>query len=150
MARQPSPVVKGGKLTAQMREAVDRVLLLGDAAVVAREEERFAVLERRLEALEEEIRAAGEVSSRLDEIDRAMGKAVHRLSQVEERLGEIEESRGVGEGSQPEKPARRSHERPYPDVVAPDPLPDDAAVYGDAAAMVDEWRRLRGCVRSSN
>ena len=135
--------VDGGKLTAQMREAVDRVLLLGDAVVVAREEERFAGLERRLEALKEEVRAAGEISSQLGKIDREVGKAVHRVSQIEERLVEMEVSEATDEAGQPRDPARRSRERPYPDVVTPEPLPDDAAVYGEAAAMVDEWRRLR-------
>ena len=135
--------VDGGKLTAQMRLALDRVLLLGDVAVAAREEERFAGLERRLEALEETVSGVGEMSSRLDEVDRAVGKAVQRLSGVEERLGEMESSRSTGEAGQTEKPVRRSHERPYPDVVTPNPLPDDAAVYGEAAEMVDEWRSLR-------
>ena len=135
--------VDSGKLTAQMREAVDRVLLLGDAAVAAREEERFAELVRRLEALEEGGRAVGESSSRLDGIDRAVEKAVHRVSQVEERQGEMEVSRAVGEPTQPEKPARLLNERPYLDVVTPEPLPDDVAVYGKAAAMVEEWWRLR-------
>ena len=136
--------VDGGKLTAQMRRALDRVLLLGDAALVAREEERFAGLERRLEALEEEVRAAGEMGSRLDEINRLAEKAVQGLSGLEERLRELESSRSVGGAGQPAKPRRRSHERPYPDVVTPDPLPDDVVVYGDAAAkIVEEWRRLR-------
>ena len=135
--------VDGGKLTPQMREAVDRVLLLGDAAVAAREEERFAALTRRLDALEEEVRAVGEINSRLDEIGRAVGKAIHRLSQVEECLGEMVALRSVGEAGQTRQRARRSQERPYSDVVTPDPLPDDAAVYGEAAEMVEEWRRLR-------
>lgn len=135
--------VDSGKLTDQMREAVDRLLLLGDAAVVAREAERFAALERRLEALEEEVRAAGETSSRLDEIDRLVEKVVHRFSQAEERLGEMETSLAVSEPVQPEKPIQRSRERPYPDVVTPEPLSNDSVVYGDAAALVDEWRRLR-------
>ena len=133
--------VDGGKLNQQVRAAVDRVLLLGDAAVAAREEERFTELERRLEALEEEVRAVGEVSSRLDETDRAVDKAVQRLSQVEERLGEMETSRVVGEVGKVEQPARRS--RTYRDVVTPNSLPDDAAVYGEATEMVEEWRRLR-------
>ena len=135
--------VDSGKLTDQMREAVDRLLLLGDATVVAREEKRFEESERRLEALEEEIRAVEEISSRLNEIDRAVRKAVHRLSQVEERLGEMETTRGVGEAGQADKPIRSPHGRPYPDVVTPEPLPDDAIVYGKAVALVDEWRRLR-------
>ena len=136
--------VDNGKLTSQMREAVDRLLLLGDAALVAREEERFAGLERRLEALEGEVRAVGEMSSRLDGVDRAVGKAAYRLSGVEERLGDMEASRLIGEAGRPVKPIRRSHERPYPDVVTPEPLPDDAAVYREAAEMVEEWRRLKG------
>ena len=135
--------VDNGKLTSQMREAVDRVLLLGDAAVVAREEERFAGLERRLEALEEEVRTVGELSSRLDEVGRAVGKAAYRISGVEDRLGDMEASWEGSEAEQAERPIRRSHERPYPNVVTPEPLPDDAAVYGAAAAMVEEWRRLR-------
>lgn len=135
--------VDGGKLTPQMRDAVDRLLLLGDAAVAVREEERFAGLERRLDALEGEVRTVGEVNSRLDETDRAVGKAVHRLSQVEECLGEMVALRSVGEAGQTRQRARRSQERPYSDVVTPDPLPDDAAVYGEAAEMVEEWRRLR-------
>ncbi len=140
--RTLSANVDSGKLTAQMREAVDRLLLLGDAAVVAREEKRFVGLEGRLDALEEE-RQAVEENPRLDEIDQALGKAVHKVSQVEERLGQLEASRTVGGVGQPEGPTRRSHERPYPDVVTREPLPDDATVYGDAAEMVDEWRRLR-------
>ncbi|MDE0528300.1 MAG: hypothetical protein OXH85_06385 [Truepera sp.] len=52
--------VDGGKLTAQMREAIDRVLL-GDAAVAAREQERFAGLGQRLAALEEKIGAVEEM-----------------------------------------------------------------------------------------
>ena len=135
--------VDSGKLTSQMREAIDRVLLLGDAAVVAREEERFAGLERRLEALEGEVQAVGEMSSRLDGVDRAMGKAAYRISGVEERLGDMEASRSVGEAGRSVKPVRRSNERPYPDVVTPEPLPDDEAVYCDAATMVEEWRRPR-------
>ena len=110
---------------------------------MAREEERFAGLVGRIEALEEGSCAVGEISSRLDEIDRAVEKAGRRISQVEERLGEMEVSWTVGAAGQPEKPTRRSHERPYPDVVTPNPLPDDAAVYGEAAEMVDEWRSLR-------
>ena len=136
--------VDSGRLTVQMREAVDRLLLLGDAAVAARDEKRFVGLERRLEALEEEVRAVGEMSSRLDEVGRAVGKAAYRLSGVEERLGEMEESRTVGEAGRSVKPVRRSNERPYPDVVTPESLPDDAEVYGAALAMVEEWRRLRG------
>ncbi len=135
--------VDGGKLTAQMRLALDRVLLLGDAAVAAREEEGFARLERRIEALEEKVCAAGETGSRLDEINRLAEKAIQRLSGVEERLGEVESSRSVGEAGQPAKPRRRSHERPYSDVVTPEPLPNDVVVYGDAAETVDEWRSLR-------
>ena len=135
--------VDSGKLTTQTREAVDRLLLLGHATVVAREEERFAGLERRLEALEGEVRAIGEMSLRLDEVDRAVGKAAYRLSGVEERLGDMEASRSLGEPGRPVKPIRRSHERPYPDVVMLEALPDDAAVYGAAAEMVEEWRRLR-------
>lgn len=135
--------VDNGKLTVQMREAIDRVLLLGDAALIAREEERFAGLERRLEALEEEVRAVGEMSSRLDGVDRAVGKAAYRLSGVEERLGDMEASRLIGEAGRPVKPIRRSNERPYPEVVTPETLPDDAAVYGEAAETVEEWRRLR-------
>ena len=136
--------VDDGKLTAQMRLALDRVLLLGDAAVAAREEERFAGLERRLKALEEDVRAVGEMNSRLDQINRLAEKAVRRLSGVEERLWEVDSSRSVGEAGQAAKPRRRSHERPYPDVVTPEPLPDDVVVYGEAAAKtLDEWRRLR-------
>ena len=135
--------VDSGKLTAQMREAVDRLLLLGDAAVVAREEKRFTEMERRMEALEEEFRAVGEMRLRLDDIDRAVGKAVHRVSRVEARLGEMEASRVVGEAGQPEQSNRRSHERPYLDVVMPESMPDDEEVYGAAAEIVDEWRRLR-------
>ena len=135
--------VDSGKLTAQMREAVDRLLLLGDAAVVAREEKRFAGLEGRLDALGEEVRAVEEINSRLDEVERAVGKAVHRLSQGEGRLGELEASMAVGAPGKPEGSTRRSHERPYPDVVMSEPMPDDTTVYGDAAEMVEEWRRLR-------
>lgn len=135
--------VDGGKLTPQMREAVDRLLLLGDAAAVAREEKRFKELESRLEALEEAVRAVEEIGSRLNETDRAVGKAVHRVSRIEERLGKMEASRAVVEAGQPVKATQRSHERPYPDVVTPEPLPDDADVYGEAAVMVDEWRSLR-------
>ncbi len=135
--------VDGGKLTAQMREAIDRVLLLGDAAVAAREQERFAGLEQRLAALEEKFGVVEEISARLDETDRAMRKAVHRLSEVEERIGEMEASQVVGDAGQPEKRTRSSRERSYHNVVTPDPLLDDAAVFGEAAEMVDEWRRLR-------
>ena len=55
----------------------------------------------------------------------------------------MEVSRTVGAAGQPEKPTRRSHDRPYPDVVTPNRLADGAAVYGEAAEMVDEWRSLR-------
>ena len=98
-----------------MRLALDCVLLLGYAAVAAREEKWFARLERRLKALEEEVRAAGEMNSRLDEVDRAVGKADQRLPGVGERLREVESSRSVGEAGQAEKPGRRSHERPFVD-----------------------------------
>ena len=84
--------VDNGKLTSQMREAIDRALLLGDAALIAKEE-RFAGLERRLEALEGEVRAVGEMSSRVDGVDGTVGKAAYRISGVEERLGDMEASR---------------------------------------------------------
>ena len=135
--------VDSGKLTAQVREAIDRVLLLGDAAVAAREQERFAGLEQRLADLEEKIGTVEEIKSGLDETDQAIRKAVHRLSEVEERIGEIEGSQVAGDAGQPEKRTRSSCDRPYRNVVTPDPLPDDATLYGEAAEMVDEWRRLR-------
>ena len=122
---------------------MDRLLLLGDAAVVAREEKRFSEFVRRLEALGEEVRAVEEVSSRLDEVERAVGKTVYRLSGMEERLGDMDESQAVGEAGPSLEASGHSHERLYPDVVTAEPLPDDAAAYGDAGTIVDEWRRLR-------
>ena len=135
--------VDGGKLTAQMREAIDRVLLLGDVAVAAREQERFVGLEQRLAALEEKIGAVDKMRAELYESDRAIRKAVHRLSEVEERIGEMEASQVVGDAGQTKERTRSSRERSYHNVVTPDKLPDDADVYGDAAEMVGEWRGLR-------
>ena len=55
----------------------------------------------------------------------------------------MEASQAVGEAGQAGKSTRHTHESPYPDVVSPEPLPDDESVYGEAAALVEEWRRLR-------
>ena len=128
-----------GRLTDRMADALERHLLLGGGSAAAQQRDRVDALVERVSALERELRGGleavvGEVKAFREEHARSM------------RL----EAGGHGSvtpsptGAETE-PTKRRYVRPrtYPQLVTPEAEPDEDLVYGDAAPVIVEWRRVR-------
>ena len=127
----------------------------GVGSAAARQWERNDRLESRVEGLASEVKGvAGEIE--------ALGKEVRRrLAAIEGAVAALRRdgAQGTGAGhagagpSQSEAGAsdagRRPKSRPrvrreYPDLVTLEPVEDDEEVFGDAWALIVEWRELKG------
>ena len=136
-----------GVLTRRVRQALERALQEGVGSAAARQRERNDRLEERLQVLEQDHNALGKEARR-------------RLAAVE---GEVAGWRGKdNEGDRlaapgPVDPGRAEHSaggtnslsrllprREYPDLVTLAPADDDEEVFGDAWALIVEWRGLKG------
>ena len=143
-----------GQLSRRVRQALERALQEGVGSAAARQRERNDKLEERVEALE---KGHGALGKGYD----ALGKELRRrMAAVEggiEALRRVE-AQGTGAGhagagpSRSEagasdsgrKPASRPRmKREYPDLVTLEPDEDDEEVFGDAWALIVEWRGLK-------
>ena len=109
----------------------------------------------RIEGLEREVLAMRELAP---ERERALRGAFNQdLRQLERRVARLElfvepeagalasseDTEPVVGGPSQRQPGRAgTPRRQYPDLVTREPAPDDAQVYGEAWALVEEWRRL--------
>ena len=143
---------KTGRLSRRVRDSLERALQEGVGSAAERQRRRNEELEGRIEALEQGHEELGkEARRRLSSIEGEVaslrrdgpqgtgaGHAGAGPSQAdEERAGP--EKRGAGR-KPPSKPSMR---REYPDLVTREAAEDDEEVFGDAYALVVEWRGLK-------
>ena len=152
--RTVAECARTGQLSRRVRQALERALQEGVGSAAARQRERNDKLENRVEALE---KGRDEMAKGYD----ALGKEMRRrMAAVEGRVEALKssEAQGTGAGvtgpgpSRSEagasdagrKPSSRPRERrEYPDLVTREPAEDDDEVFGDAWALIVEWRELK-------
>ena len=159
-----------GRLTDRMADALERHLLLGGGSAAAQRRDRVDALVERVSALERlGCRPAAGESCRAGAAAGRYGKggcaAASKPSwERSRRSGRSTQGRcGTWsggwcgwrrEGSESEtpsptgaetEPTKRRYVRPrtYPQLVTPEAEPDEDLVYGDAAPVIVEWRRVR-------
>ena len=145
--RTVSKAVGSGTLTDRMSDALDRHLLLGDGSAAAQQRDRVDALVERVSALERELRGGleavvGEVKAFREEHARSMRHVERRLVRLEAGRSESETPSPTGAETEPTK-RRYVRPRTYPQLVTPEAEPDEDLVYGDAAPVIVEWRRVR-------
>ena len=109
--------------------------------------DRMADALERVSALERELRGGleavvGEVKAFREEHARSMRHVERRLVRLEAGRSESETPSPTGAETEPTK-RRYVRPRTYPQLVTPEAEPDEDLVYGDAAPVIVEWRRVR-------
>ena len=137
-----------GRLTDRMSDALERHLLLGGGSAAAQQRDRVDALVERVSALERELRGGleavvGEVKAFREEHARSMRHVERRLVRLEAGRSESETPSPTGADSEPGPKRRYAPSRPYPQLVTPEAEPDEDLVYGEAAPVIVEWRRVR-------
>ena len=150
--RTVASCMKTGRLSWRVREALEQGLQSGAGSAAARQRERNDALEGRIEEMEgklrsgiEEVRAAvaGEVEALREEHAGSMRHVERRLVRLEAGgHGSVTPSPTGAEGESGPK-RRYVRTRTYPQLVTPEAEPDEDLVYGDAAPVIVEWRRVR-------
>ena len=146
--RTVSKAVRSGTLTDRMSDALERHLLLGGGSAAAQQQDRVDALVERVDAMEKELRGGleavvGEVKALREEHARSMRHVERRLVRLEAGgHGSLTPSPTGAEG---ESGPKRRYVRPrtYPQLVTPEAEPDEDLVYGEAAPVIVEWRRVR-------
>ena len=145
--RTVAECAKTGQLSRRVRQALERALQEGVGSAAARQRERNDRLEARVEALEKghdelgkELRrrmaaVEGEVATLRR--DSAQGTGAGHAGAGPSRS----EAGASDAGSKP--PSRPRERREYPDLVTLEPVEDDEEVFGDAWALIVEWRGLK-------
>ena len=146
--RTVSRAVESGRLTARMSAALERHLLLGGGSAAAQQRDRVEALVERVSALERELRGGleavvGEVKALREEHARSMRHVERRLVRLEAGRSGSETPSPTGADSEPGPKRRYAPSRPYPQLVTPEAEPDEDLVYGEAAPVIVEWRRVR-------
>ena len=145
--RTVSKAVRSGTLTDRMSDALERHLLLWGGSAAAQQRDRVDALVERVSALERELRGGleavvGEVKALREEHARSMRHVERRLVRLEAGRSESETPSPTGAETEPTK-RRYVRPRTYPQLVTPEAEPDEDLVYGDAAPVIVEWRRVR-------
>ena len=153
-----------GRLSRRLRGALEKALLEGGGSPAQEQRERNDELVGRVEKLEGQVNEMGEEMSRglaavQDEVKALRNEQGQALQRVESRLAKVEggggdaeeedgepgggrtPNRESGGGAQP-KPRPRLR-REFPELVTLEPADDDQDVFGDAWALVQEWRKLK-------
>ena len=146
--RTVSKAVGSGTLTDRMSDALERHLLLGDGSAAAQQRDRVDALVERVSALERELR--GGLEAVVEEVKALREEHARSMRHVERRLVRLEAGRSESEtpsptGAEGESGPKRRYVRPrtYPQLVTLEAEPDEDLVYGDAASVIVEWRRVR-------
>ena len=143
---------KTGQLTRRVRQALERALQEGVGSAAERQRRRNVELEGRVETLEQGHEKLGKETRR-------------RLSAIEGEIGALRRDgpRGTGaghagdgpspQGAAGEKggssdrgkkpPSKPSIRREYPELVTREPAEDDEEIFGEAYALIVEWRELK-------
>ncbi len=154
--RTVASCMRRGRVSWRVREALERGLQSGVGSAAARQRERNDTLEGRLAELEkmlqgglEEFRSevVEEVKALLDE----QGKAMRRL---ERRIARVESVKGIEaapktDPASAERPAAKPLRRIYRELVTEGAEPDEERVYGEAVAVIVEWRAAKASYRQA-
>ena len=157
--------LESGRLTRRMRVALDRALLAGGGSPAREQQERNDQLAERLEQVEGRVEIVGqdagqglaavqdEVKALRNEQGQALQRVESRLAKVEGGGGDAAEEEGAAgdggrtpnrESSGGTQPKRRpTLRREFPELATLEPAEDDQDVFGDAWALVQEWRELK-------
>ncbi len=138
-------------LTRRVRQALERGLQEGvGSAAARRQRERNDRLEERVQQLEEGHEALGsEVRRRLAVVEGEVGALPGDATQGAEQpsAGPAQADSGQSEdrtsGSATIPPSRPLQRREYPDLATREPADDDEEVFGDAWALIVQWRDLK-------
>ena len=143
---------KTGRLSRRVRDSLERALQEGVGSAAERQRRRNEEVEKRLGEVEGEMEALGkDLRRRMTGVEREVaslrrdgpqgtgaGHAGAGPSQSEEAQSGSGK-RGAG-GKPPSKPSMR---REYPDLVTREAAEDDEEIFGDAYALIVEWRDLK-------
>ena len=139
-----------GVLTRRVRQALERGLQEGVGSAAARQRERNDRLEERVQQLEEGHEALGsEVRQRLavveGEVGALRGEDGAEVGQAQQPSQQVDSGRSKAEavGAGRNSPPRPSMRREYPDLATRQPADDDEEVFGDAWALIVQWRELK-------
>ena len=145
--RTVSKAVGSGTLTDRMSDALERHLLLRGGSAAAQQQDRVDALVERVDAMERELR--GGLEAVVEEVKSFREEHARSMRHVERRLVRLEAGRNGSETPSPTgaetEPTKRRYVRPrtYPQLVTLEAEPDEDLVYGDAAPVIVEWRRVR-------
>ncbi len=152
--RTVAECARTGQLSRRVRHALERALQEGVGSAAARQRESNDRLEKRVEALHKEHETLAKGYDTL-------GKELRRrLTAVEGRVEALKSSdaQGTGAGHAGAGPSRSESggaddgrkpssrltvRREYPDLVTLEPAEEDEEVFGDAWALIVEWRELK-------
>ena len=147
--RTVSRAIESGQLTARMSAELERHLLLGGGSAAAQQRESIRALEEGVDELQKRL---GDLRGVVENgIEGLRDEQAQGIRQLERRLAALESARDAEGASEenPEamekpgvKPAVQPAWRPYRDVVTREPEPGEEQVYGDAAPLIVEWRRV--------
>ena len=152
--RTVASCMKAGRLSWRVREALERGLQSGAGSAAARQRKRNDALVGRIEELEGKLRSGfsevratvtGEVKAMLEEQAKSLRRLELRLARLETGKAAQDGIERASSGGPEPEPTRRRYVRPrtYPQLVTPEAEPDEDLVYGDAAPVIVEWRRVR-------
>ena len=139
-----------GTLPPSLFTALERLARESDEAAAAAQRERTEVLERRVEAWKKEVGAGLEQlrSAIEDRGEPVTVELAGHMRGVERRLAKAEAVLRAGPmpaiGGDGGPGVLRSPEEARHGMVTAEPGPDEEGVYGTAAPLVAEWRRLYG------
>ena len=156
--------LESGRLSRRLRGALEKALLEGGGSPAQEQRERNDELVGRVEGLEGQVNEMGEEMSRglaavQDEVKAFRNEQGQALQRVESRLAKVEGSGGDAEeegepcgggtpnresgavGSTSQRKTRLRRE--FPELATLEPADDDEDVFGDAWALVQEWRKLK-------
>ena len=143
---------KTGRLSRRVRDSLEGALQEGVGSAAERQRRRNEELEGRIEALEQgheelgkEVRRRlssieGEVSSLRRDGPQGTGAGHAGAGPSPDEFSEAQSGASARRKRPPSKPSMR---REYPDLVTREAAEDDEEIFGDAYALVVEWRALK-------
>ena len=155
--RTLSAALETGRLSRRMRGALEKALLEGGGSPAREQRQRNDELAERVEEVEGQVEKLGTemhdglaaVQGEVRELKEAQEPGMERLEGDEEeddREGNHEPGGAATGPPEPFDAGQRSPprlRREFPELVTLDPAEDDEDVFGEAWALVQEWRELK-------
>ena len=151
--RSMSRAFEAGLPNRRLRDALERHLLMGGGAAAARQRETVQTLQQRMDALESKV---GDSDIRVEELVKALRVELKELREaleeqseavilLERRTNRRDAGRGAKISNVPEVGERPTGPSPrvYRELVTLEHEAGEEDVYGEAAALVAEWRLVR-------